>query len=217
MTGVRSFDIKAYDNSLAGYADLGWGDDPRVTGLLHPPNRASLATTHHPRTWRGTYDPCRTGYVAPAYAYINGGTVSTCSTRPSPTRGGCRPWSTTTASTPSSGRRVRTCRPIAPTAGQRRHYTGNIGDDNPAGRPLAAGLGFLVHRVHPGPGHGGEPRQLARRVFPAGPPYAPPIYPSYPPPYPAPLRGIQIQIRVTDPTNQRVKTLTIRQDFTDKL
>ena len=53
--------------------------------------------------------------------------------------------------------------------------------------------------------------------FPWGPPYSPPIYPSYPPPYPAPLRGIQIQIRVTDPTNQRVKTLTIRQDFTDKL
>ena len=45
----------------------------------------------------------------------------------------------------------------------------------------------------------------------------PPIYPSYPPPYPAPLRGIQIQIRVTDPASQRVKSLTIRQDFTDKL
>ncbi len=29
MTGVRSFDIKAYDNSLAAYADLGWGDDLR--------------------------------------------------------------------------------------------------------------------------------------------------------------------------------------------
>ena len=47
--------------------------------------------------------------------------------------------------------------------------------------------------------------------------YSPPIYPSYPPPYPAPLRGIQIQIRVVDPTNQRIKSLTIRQDFTDKL
>ena len=45
----------------------------------------------------------------------------------------------------------------------------------------------------------------------------PPIYPSYPPPYQAPLRGIQIQIRVADPTNQRIKSLTIRQDFTDKL
>jgi len=53
--------------------------------------------------------------------------------------------------------------------------------------------------------------------FPAGPPSSPPIYPSYPPPYPAPLRGIQIQIRVTDPASQRVKTLTIQQDFTDKL
>src|SRR5205823_8413655 len=53
--------------------------------------------------------------------------------------------------------------------------------------------------------------------FPVGPPFTPPVYPSYPPPYPAPLRGIQIQIRVVDPTNQRVKSLTIRQDFTDKL
>ena len=30
MTGVRSFDVKAYDNSFAGYVDLGWGDDPRI-------------------------------------------------------------------------------------------------------------------------------------------------------------------------------------------
>jgi hypothetical protein len=45
----------------------------------------------------------------------------------------------------------------------------------------------------------------------------PPIYPSYPAPYPAPLRGIQIQIRVVDPSNQRTKSVTIRQDFTDKL
>ena len=44
-----------------------------------------------------------------------------------------------------------------------------------------------------------------------------PIYPSYPPPYPEPLRGIQIQIRVTDVKNERVKILTIRQDFSDKL
>ena len=35
--------------------------------------------------------------------------------------------------------------------------------------------------------------------------------------FPAPLRGIQIQIRVADPTNQRIKSITIRQDFTDKL
>jgi hypothetical protein len=52
----------------------------------------------------------------------------------------------------------------------------------------------------------------------AGPPNNfPPTYPSYPAPYPAPLRGIQIQIRMTDPNDQRTKTLTIRQDFTEKL
>lgn len=44
-----------------------------------------------------------------------------------------------------------------------------------------------------------------------------PTFPSYPAPYPAPLRGIQIQIRVTDPQSQRLKTLTIKQDFSDKL
>ena len=30
MTGVRSFDVKAYDNALGGYGDLGWGDDLRL-------------------------------------------------------------------------------------------------------------------------------------------------------------------------------------------
>ena len=30
MTGVRSFDVKAYDSALANYADLGWGDDLRL-------------------------------------------------------------------------------------------------------------------------------------------------------------------------------------------
>ncbi len=53
--------------------------------------------------------------------------------------------------------------------------------------------------------------------FPWGYPFQPPIYPSYPAPYQAPLRGIQIQIRAADPTNQRIKSLTIREDFTDKL
>ena len=43
-----------------------------------------------------------------------------------------------------------------------------------------------------------------------------PFYPSFPPPYSQPLTGIQIQIRMTDPRNERVKVLTIRQDFRDK-
>jgi len=43
------------------------------------------------------------------------------------------------------------------------------------------------------------------------------IYPSFPPPYPSPLRGIQIQIRIASPDNQRLKVLTIRHDFSDRL
>ena len=72
----------------------------------------------------------------------------------------------------------------------------------------------MVDRLQPGAGVGVN---TAQHGSPAGPPFSPPIYPSYPPPYPAPLRGIQIQIRVADPTNQRIKSITIRQDFTDKL
>ena len=41
MTGVRSFDVKAYDNSLGGYGDLGWGDDV----LGYP-----LSTNQNPNT-----------------------------------------------------------------------------------------------------------------------------------------------------------------------
>ena len=41
----------------------------------------------------------------------------------------------------------------------------------------------------------------------------PPIYPSYPPPYEKPINGLQIQVRVVDPRNERIKVLTIRQDF----
>jgi hypothetical protein len=48
-------------------------------------------------------------------------------------------------------------------------------------------------------------------------PGSPPVYPSYPPPYPAPLRGIQIHLRVADPNGTRVKSLTIKQDFSDRL
>jgi hypothetical protein len=53
---------------------------------------------------------------------------------------------------------------------------------------------------------------------PTGPKFGqPPLFPSYPPPYEAPLRGVQIQIRVVDPRNQKVKVLTIRHDFSDRL
>lgn len=49
------------------------------------------------------------------------------------------------------------------------------------------------------------------------PPFAPPALVSYPAPYEAPLRGIQIQIRVVDPKNERIKLLTLRHDFSKNL
>ena len=45
MTGVRSFDIKAYDNALGGYADLGWGDNVRdypLSTTQNPKNQTNL-------------------------------------------------------------------------------------------------------------------------------------------------------------------------------
>ncbi len=222
MTGVRSFDIKAYDNSYAGYVDLGWGDDPRVTGLLNP---QYLGVTNPPIPYlpclAGNYDPLN-GYTTTAYAYVNNGKYDLLNQtfahegRMPPLYNDYR----LDAQYGAAALYLPPTSPYLPVNGGT--YSGNIGDDNPQVVRLrrvwdswsteytqAPGTG-----VNP-PGPVGTPNPAAN--FPAGPPYTPPIYPSYPPPYPAPLRGIQIQIRVTDPTNQRVKTLTIRQDFTDKL
>ena len=217
MTGVRSFDVKAYDNALANYADLGWGDDLRLYlpyserhRSVLPPTSATPADRHR-----------RHCTVRRRYRLAAGQSIQTrhvdlhhpehVRARGADAAAGRR----TTGSTPS----IRT--PTLPDRHElhRRNTAttqllGNIGDDT-RDRPAAAGLGLVVDRVQPGAGHGrGSP---ATGGFPVGPPFSPPIYPSYPPPYPAPLRGIQIQIRVADPTNQRIKSLTIRQDFTDKL
>ena len=57
MTGVRSFDVKAYDNAFAGYVDLGWGDDIRQPGDLRPePPQADepAATSRSPPGSAGT-------------------------------------------------------------------------------------------------------------------------------------------------------------------
>ena len=191
MTGVRSFDIKAYDNSLAAYADLGWGDDLRLTGAAGLPylNQTPLTTT-----WGGvTYDT-----YGQTFAH-EGRMPPLVEDQRADYQFGAATYSLPPGNT----------------------YTGNIGDDQPGIVRLrrvwdswsieytqAPGTGVYLNK-----GNAADPLN----GFPWGPPYSPPIYPSYPPPYPAPLRGIQIQIRVTDPTNQRIKTLTIRQDFTDKL
>jgi len=95
-------------------------------------------------------------------------------------------------------------------------YSSNIGDNNHATIRLRRVWDTWSTTYTRAPATGIDPTNGT----PVGPIAAfatPPVYPSYPPPYPAPLRGIQIQIRVADQVGQRVKVLTIRQDFTDKL
>ncbi len=205
MTGVRSFDIKAYDNSLAAYADLGWGDDPRVTGNNAIPYL------------QGNLDVATNGYNLPAYALVNGGKFDLINQtfahegRMPPLQADNR----LDASYPNPLYTNSTT--FTPQYSGATTYSSNVGDDNPAVVRLRRVWDSWSTEYTQAPGTGVNPTGSPAQYFPAGPPYAPPIYPSYPPPYPAPLRGIQIQIRVTDPANQRVKTLTIRQDFTDKL
>ena len=216
MTGVRSFDIKAYDNSLAAYVDLGWGDDPRLTSQLVQPYLGVATGTTIPY-FSANLDAFQQGDFAPAYAYINNNKYDLLkqtfahegrmpplfndnrldASYPNPL------YSSPTVFTPQY--------PAFP------NYSSNIGDDSFFVARLRRVWDSWSTEYTQAPATGVYPAGTAAQYFPAGPPYAPPIYPSYPPPYPAPLRGIQIQIRVTDPTNQRVKTLTIRQDFTDKL
>jgi len=207
MTGVRSFDIKAYDNSLARYADLGWGDDLRNYPLSisqNPNNQTTLPFLSGTPNPNLVGNPGFTGLTP--YLYWN------------------NQWYDLINQTFAHEGRM------PPLVKDNRYdaqygavlytgynYTGNIGDDNPAVVRLRRVWDSWSTEYTQAPGTGVNPTGTAAQYFPAGPPLAPPIYPSYPPPYPAPLRGIQIQIRVTDPASQRVKTLTIQQDFTDKL
>ena len=58
MTGVRSFDVKAYDNALANYADLGWGDDlAAVPACYRRRIWAVPTTTTTTPYWRATTTP----------------------------------------------------------------------------------------------------------------------------------------------------------------
>ena len=211
MTGVRSFDVKAYDNTLGGYGDLGWGDDIRLyvpystySGYLFSGNTPAVPTS--PPGMIGT--PVAT--VWPPVSTSSA--VATLSTmahegRMPPLVNDLRAdaqFGFSTYALPANN-----------------IYTGNIGDDNTGVVRLRRVWDTWSTEYSQAPGtgvfSGATGTNAATNGFPAGPPFTPPIYPSYPPPYPAPLRGIQIQIRVADPGSQRVKSITIRQDFTDKL
>jgi len=190
MTNVRSFDVKAYDNLFAGYVDLGWGDDARITLQT-----AYLTQTPPFTTWNLQTVPTFTGTFAhegrmpPLVEDLCFDAQSGLATNYLPANS-----------------------PFLPANGGT--YTGNVGDDTAGIVRLRRVWDTWSTEYSRAPATGVN---AFANGFPAGPPFTPPIYPSYPPPYPAALRGIQIQIRVADPTNQRIKSLTIRQDFTDKL
>ncbi len=218
MTNVRSFDVKAYDNSFGSYADLGWGDDlrlyvpyqnqqgfnPQGLVLTTPPYLAQTPNVNGipvPTIW----PPLTTGS-----GYNTIGQTFAHEGRMPPIVNDLRfdaQWGAAVNYLPGG---VNS--PFLPTNNGTYNF-GNIGD-NAAGVVRMRRVWDSWSRdysVAPAKGLN------VNTGYQTGPPYAPPIYPSYPAPYPAPLRGIQIQIRVADPTSQRIKSLTIRQDFSDKL
>ncbi len=220
MTGVRSFDIKAYDNTLAGYADLGWGDDLRYYPLIAAQNtqpttppfiygtpNLNLVTNNNPGF---TPTPGVPGFTP--YLFWNNQFVDLIN-QTYAHEGRMPPLIEDNRYDFQFGPVLLNTYLGAPTyPANNPNYIGNVGDDTPGVVRLRRVWDSWSTDYSRAPATG-----EVSSGFPWGPPYSPPIYPSYPPPYPAPLRGIQIQIRVTDPTNQRIKTLTIRQDFTDKL
>jgi hypothetical protein len=215
MTNVRSFDVKAYDNAYAGYADLGWADDLRLwlpyqneTNYFFPPNGIppALAQTPTLTIWPpvtlpnnvpipGSVSHTLTGTLAHEGRMppiINDNRLD--ANYPNPT------YVNPTTFTPQ----------YPNFAG----YSSNVGDNNSGVVRMRRTWDSWSTEYTQAPANSID----VTTGFMQGPiSGSPPIYPSYPPPYPAQLRGIQIQIRVADPSNQRVKSLTIRQDFTDKL
>jgi hypothetical protein len=202
-TGVRSFDIKAYDNSFPGYVDLGWGDDLRQYAAppAAPPFLVDNSTAVNPNTATGfpllmNWPRNSTSFFPLiGQTYAHEGRIPPM---PLDYRLDATATNEQSASADSSF---------------------NIGD-------ATVGIG-RIRRVWdswstdyssaPSTGVNSNSGNPATFGMPVGPPFSRPVYPSYPPPYPMPLRGIQIQIRVVDPRNERIKVLTIRQDFSDRL
>jgi prepilin-type N-terminal cleavage/methylation domain-containing protein len=214
MTNVRSFDVKAYDNALGGYGDLGWGDDLR---LYVPFQTAStyIGPAPPPAVSTAPYLGSGSPIVAPLQVTIW-----------PPVSSGGVPYSTVSQTFAHEGRMPPLVEDLRFDAQygpgvyglpSGNTYTGNIGDDNPGIVRLRRVWDTWSTEYTQAPATGVNAATGANNGFPVGPPFTPPIYPSYPAPYPAPLLGIQIQIRVADPTNQRIKSITIRQDFSEKL
>jgi hypothetical protein len=213
MTNVRSFDIKALDQAYAGYVDLGWGDDLR----LYQPYTAAF--TSPPFLSPGTFP----GASAPAFPVLLNWPPGSTSNydaygqtfahegRIPPLTGDHRldPQTVRALSPNGTPYWYPASVPFAGFTG----YSGNVGDDGAAVIRLRRVWDSWSTEYTNAPKQAYDPATKVKYGLPG----SPPPYPSYPAPYPAPLRGIQIQIRVVDPRNERIKTLTIRHDFSDRL
>ncbi len=227
MTNVRSFDVKAYDNALANYADLGWGDDLRlyqpyttVNGAMNPATPPYIAgnLALAPNVAGTTLTPL----IAWPPININTNTNTTVyNLFQTFAHEGRMPPLTSDLVLDAQYGLATNYLPGGSgylTVNGGNYNGGNVGDNNNGVVRLRRVWDSWSTEYSRAPGTGVILNPNAtNNGFPVGPPFSPPIYPSYPPPYPAPLRGIQIQIRVADPTSQRIKSLTIREDFTDKL
>lgn len=204
MTNVRSFDVKAYDNYLSGYADLGWGDDPRVTSHLIP----TLLGTNSQIPFLGGNPDYSGNNHYPPLVQINGQWCSDYIGLTFAHEGRMPPLTTDQRYDAHYG---------PGSYSGNNNYNGNIGDNQNTTLRLRRVWDSWSTEYSEAPGTGQTVNTTTGIVSPAGYPFGPPVYPSYPPPYPAQLRAIQIQIRVMDTAKQHVKSITIRQDFTEKL
>jgi prepilin-type N-terminal cleavage/methylation domain-containing protein len=228
-TGVRSFDVKAYDASIGQYVDLGWGDDLRFAPNYVPGPAASnglpipsaypnwpppyLYENFDFKTWN-----INGGRNVPAYLFTNG-TYFDLLNQTMAHEGRMPPLfadNRLDAQYPNPTYINWRAGGYTPQYSSEPNYTSNIGDNNPATIRLRRVWDTWSTTYTKVPATSIDPN-TGSPIGPTGANPTPPVYPSYPPPYPAPLRGLQIQIRVTDAVGQHIKVLTIRQDFTDKL
>jgi type II secretory pathway component PulJ len=199
LTGVRSFDVKAYDDTFPGYVDLGWGNDLRLqTQNVPPANAVSLAA------------------AVPQNLGIAGFVQYNKLTPAFPWQG--RNWNLYSQTFAHEGRipPMNNDLRFDPFVLQDTNFTQWIQyiDDSPTTIRLRRTWDSWSTDYSRAPASGIDPSSGQPIGYPYG---GLPVYPSFPPPYEAPLRGLQVQIRVVDPRSERVKVLTIRQDFSDKL
>jgi type II secretory pathway pseudopilin PulG len=211
LTNVRSFDVKAYDPDAplynpnvgtflsVGYWDLGYAG---LSPATYAPNYNPNSTIYGPN---GTNGQNGTGQFATLFQAVNG------EPKGFGHEGRIPPY--------PGDFRLDPRRPFLQNLATGQAVPNNIGDPNPGVIRLTHTFDTWSTDYINAPDTDIVLSQYPGNVLPQK--FAPItsrcVYPAFPPPYPSPLRGIQIQIRVTDSRNERTKVLTIRHDFSDKL